>query len=76
MTERLNMLSCLKKIPKDSMGFVDATKYTPPMFELCQLVTDKGRTRMGWWTGFEYYGMKIKDTDKIVAWKKCHVIGP
>lgn len=57
-------------VPSDCGEWVDATKYVPRRFDLVQIDIGTPRKIWAWWTGTEWFGMRLKITDKVIAWKK------
>jgi len=57
------------KMPKDKFGWIDATKYFPPEYELVKIRTNL-RDIQGWWTGFEWYIRKKLDNERIISWRR------
>ena len=58
-----------KDVKYDIDGWVDAKKYLPADYDLCLMKT-KSRTLYGWYSGLSWDGMKIKDSDQILFWKR------
>ena len=54
----------------DIDGWSDPKKWLPYPYDLCWLKMPD-RTRTGWWTGRNWEGMRIKDKDVVLYWKKC-----
>lgn len=52
-------------------GFADANKYIPNDFDMCFLTTSLGKRMNGWWTGQEFYSIRLLPGDVIVSWRKC-----
>lgn len=57
-------------IPKDSLGFADASLYLPEDYILCTLNLEDGRRHHGWWTGHNWDGYKMKARDKVISWRR------
>jgi len=57
-------------VEKDVDGWANADAFVPNRFELALCRLDNGITHVGWWTGNGWCGQKIKDSDRVVAWKK------
>lgn len=54
----------------DENKWADASKYLPIDFDLCHCrVKDHDKTRSGWYTGHQWDGIKIRDTDTVLFWK-------
>jgi len=54
---------------KDRFGWIES-KDKPQSFDLISMVTDSHKTRIGWWTGSSWFGIKLKEGEKIIKWKK------
>lgn len=50
-------------------GWANAKKYHPHKFDLCLLKTPTG-TLKGWHTGTEWDGLRIKESDTVLSWKR------
>ncbi len=59
-------------IPYNRDGWADAKKYTPDNFDLVKLDTGK-RIVEGWYTGDEWYGLRLKSTEDVILWKKNEI---
>jgi len=51
-------------------GFADANVYLPYPCDLLEMKTNTNKIRIGWWTGQEFYGIRLKENEKVIAWKK------
>lgn len=51
-------------------GWIDSSKYLPKDFDLLDLQTENGKIKMGWRSGNIWDGMKIKENEKILFWRK------
>ena len=59
-------------VPKEDGIVVDLT-WRPFPCDMCALYVE-GRPNPipGWWTGFDWYGLKIRKEHKIIAWKRVY----
>jgi len=57
-------------VPTDRKGWVNNLDYHPAPFEICCLkIENKSKPINGWWTGTDWYGLRLKYTDNILGWK-------
>lgn len=56
-------------LPLSPEGWVDATKFYPLPYDLCELYL-KDKIRTGWWTGQGWFGRRLKQDEKVLFWKK------
>ncbi len=54
-------------------GWVDAKKYTPSKFDLIKMKS-QFKTFNGWYTGSEWFSLRIRDYDDILYWKKIREV--
>lgn len=54
----------------DSKKRANAKLYLPGNFDLVNLYLADKRVVIGWHTGTQWDGKRVKPTDKILAWKK------
>ncbi len=54
----------------DRESWYDIKTKKPPEYEMCDLITKEGKVRRGWSTGAHYDGLKIKESDEIVKWRR------
>lgn len=58
----------------DEKGYGHCDTSPPDEFDLCELMREDGRKLMGWRSGNEYCGLRIKDGDVFTKWKRaCNV---
>lgn len=58
-------------IPKDDAGFVTNLRYLPIPRDLLYLRRfGNDRLISGWWDGKKWFGLRLKDEDKIISWKR------
>lgn len=55
---------------KDKDGWVDAKLYLPEPFDLCWLKIAPEKLDFGWHTGTSWDGLRVKNTDNIISWKR------
>lgn len=63
-------------IQKDKNGWIDATIYAPPKFDLVYLKLSTNRKAIGWWTGHEWIGRTLAPSDKVDRWRKSKELNP
>lgn len=56
-------------IETDIHGWADVNKYRPATYDLCSLKT-KDKVLHGWYALGRWDGLKIKDSDEILYWKR------
>jgi len=57
-------------VPTDKKEWVIDLKYRPNPFHMCTLkIKDNPRCINGWWTGFEWEGLRLKNDYIVVGWK-------
>ena len=54
----------------DEDGWADASKWLPADYDLVFLKLERGPTIAGWAYGNEFLGLKLKDDDKVLYWKR------
>lgn len=66
----------LRKIPygyidviPEKDGWIDAKKYIPKKYDMCFLKTPI-RVIKGWHNGLGWDGLRVRDNDSILYWKK------
>lgn len=59
-----------KDAKKDLDGWIKCDDHMPHLFDLCWLRMEDGYVKKGWHSGSQWDGLKIKETDKFVSWKK------
>ena len=58
-------------IPKDEAGFVIDMKYRPIPRDLLYLRRlGKDRIINGWWDGKRWYGLRLRNDDIVIGWKR------
>ena len=57
-------------VPKDIKGWVDSSRFLPQTFDMCHLLLDGDRKKKGWWTGANWFGFRLKDEEKVIAWRR------
>lgn len=60
-------------VKTDYDGWVDSTQYLPVDYDLVYVRVNNGinvRTKVGWYTGYEFDGLHLKDNEKIEYWKR------
>lgn len=58
-------------VPTDREKWVYDLSYYPIPYDLMYLkVKGACRIRSGWWDGKNWKGLRMKDTDEIIAWKR------
>lgn len=55
---------------KDFDGWVKAKDFLPIEYDLVSLKLDDGRIIKGWLSLNQFDGLKLKDNDKVIFWKK------
>jgi hypothetical protein len=58
-------------VPADKDGWVTDLKYFPINCDMMYLRIE-GKTRIigGWWDGRKWTGLRMKEGDKVIAWKR------
>jgi hypothetical protein len=55
----------------DDDSWCDASKFLPSDFDLCALkIEGSEKTRMGWYSGCSWDGLKLMPEDKVIYWKR------
>lgn len=57
-------------IPVDEDGWADAKEFMPADYDLCLLKIKDKKTQSGWASGLNWDGLKVKDEDEVLYWKK------
>mgnify|MGYP003566104828 CR=1 FL=1 len=57
-------------VKKDMDGWVDAKKYLPADYDLVYMRREGKKTISGWTFGTNWEGLRLKDDDNILYWKK------
>lgn len=65
---KIQLSYCL--VPRDIKGWVDAEKFVPSPYDLCHLRTNGEKRCAGWWTGWMWFGYKLRESEIVVAWRK------
>lgn len=60
-----------KQIPKKEEDWVEASTFRPLPFDLVKIQTGED-SKMGWWTGVNWDGYRIKGNESIRYWKKIN----
>lgn len=59
-----------KDLPVDKKGWTRDKSYRPHPFDICLIILEgKPHPINGWWTGYEWYSLRIRRGDKIAGWK-------
>lgn len=58
-------------LPGGLKGWHEPNGALPLDYDLVSLQTEKKITS-GWWTGKYWTGLRLKENDKVIKWKKCH----
>ncbi len=53
----------------DKEGWIDCQKYLPKEYDLCLLQT-LDKTLRGWHTGTTWDGLRLKESDTVLFWKR------
>lgn len=53
----------------DKEGWIDCQKYLPKEYDLCLLQLED-KTKTGWHTGTTWDGLKLKESDTVLSWKR------
>lgn len=63
------------QVEYDREGFADSNKYLPLDFDMCtvKVLNSKKeiRYKKAWHGGCSWDGLRLKESDKVIAWKKC-----
>lgn len=57
-------------VEQDIEGWVDAKRFVPADFDLCQLKIKGKKSKMGWVVGFKFDGLHVSQDDEVLYWKK------
>jgi hypothetical protein len=57
-------------LPGGTFAWQDPQSYKPLPFDLVQIDTGEKEVR-GWWTGNRWMGLRLREKDKVVSWKRC-----
>lgn len=58
-----------RNVKTDGDGWVDAKKYHPADYDIVYIRPKNKPTMTGWHCG-EWIGLRLKDTDEVLYWKK------
>lgn len=58
------------EVKYDDDGIANPEEFLPEPFDLVRLITDKNKSRSGWWTGSKWECRKLQDDEKVLFWKK------
>ncbi len=59
-----------RDVEYDQDGWIDATKFFPSDYDLVQVKTKNNKINMVWAYGNHWDGLKIKQNDEILYWKR------
>jgi len=59
-------------LPTDKEGWVDASKFYPLPYDMCELMTSSSIGK-GWWSGLDWQGGRAFKLQKILRWKRIPV---
>lgn len=59
-----------RDVKADIDGWVDAKVYLPADFDLVYMKIKGKPTIVGWSVGKEWIGLRLKDDDEVLYWKK------
>lgn len=59
-----------KSVEQDCDGWVDAKRFFPADYDLCQLKIKDKKSQTGWATGMKFDGLKVSSSDEVLYWKK------
>jgi hypothetical protein len=48
----------------------ETVKCKPPEYEMCELLTHELKVKKGWRSGTHYDGILLKNSDKILKWRR------
>ena len=65
-SERKNTILS-RQVAKDKWNNFD--EYYPITYEMVDVVTADHKTKVGWWNGFRWDGLRIKKRDCITQWR-------
>lgn len=57
-----------KDLKKDFDGWVNAKNYLPVSYDVVQMKLPK-KTIPGWWNGYRWEGLRLRDEDEVLLWK-------
>lgn len=57
-------------LPGGMNSWQNPNSYKPQPFDLVNINTGEKEVR-GWWTGNRWMGLRLREKDKVVSWKKC-----
>lgn len=55
-------------------GWVDAFRVKPYAYDIVYLLTGKFEEKNGWWTGLKWDGLRLKENETIIRWKRLREI--
>ena len=54
-------------------GWVSDLTYMPIPYDLMHLrLKDRKLNKSGWWTGVKWKGLRLKEDEIVIAWKRNH----
>lgn len=54
----------------DVDGWADPNKFLPEPFDLVSLMTDQGKRKTGWWTGYKWECRTLTENEKVCFWSR------
>lgn len=57
-------------LPGGMSSWQNPNNYKPQPFDLVKIKTGK-KEITGWWTGNTWMGLRLREKDVVVSWKRC-----
>lgn len=68
--KKVEVLYTYKDVKYDIDGWVDCQLFLPDDYDLVYMKVDGKKTMAGWVSGSSWHGLKLKDGDKVLYWKR------
>lgn len=68
--KKVEVVYTYRDVQYDIDGWADSNKYLPDDFDLVYMKIEGKKTMPGWASGNSWAGLKYKDGDKVLYWKR------
>jgi hypothetical protein len=58
-------------VMSSDQNWIDTIDRKPEPYSLNALLLKTGREVRGWWTGSSWDGIKVRENDTVIKWRKC-----